>query len=69
VNTLKWSYCDQGDIIFNIDIELPKSIKDYVIEEEIKEEVKREQISAADEYDRILKYIYKGQVQPKKFYY
>ena len=50
-NAPEWSYCDQGDIIFDTDIEPPKSVEDYVTEEEVEEEVERGQTSAAGEYD------------------
>ena len=40
-DALKWSYYDQSDIIFDTNIESPKSVEDYVIEEEVEEEVER----------------------------
>jgi len=51
VNAPEWSYCDQGDIIFDIDIELPKSIENYITEEEVKKEVEKGQTSVAGEYN------------------
>ena len=56
-NVPEWSYCDQGDIIFDTDIESPKSVEDYVTEEEVEEEVERGQTSAIGEYDSFDSYL------------
>jgi len=51
VNASECSYCNQGDIIFDTNIELPKSVEDYVIKEEVEEEIKKRQTSATGKYD------------------
>jgi hypothetical protein len=48
-NAPEWSYVDQGDILYDTEIEATRTDEEYVTEHESEQELERGQTSAADD--------------------
>ena len=49
LNALEWSYVDQGDILYDTEIEQTRTDEEYVTENEEEQEVERGRSSAAED--------------------